>query len=237
MAKSKYEYVRKFEQNDQCLLNCWIVIRIDGRNFHRYTNHTCLVTSFVMKWSTRSLNELMFISTFRFSDEHGFEKPNDLRALQLMNKCAETVMKEFTDIVIAYGQSDEYRWFLQGWLIGGEGAWGQWEEGEGSDWSVTSIFILLSSFGDTFHCFDNNSFEIKTPHHKWVGGVLANPPPPPLAPLKRYNFENDMEKLCLGYLMNLFSSLHNTSFNVGPCKTVFKYQYCFVCGQLDIYKE
>ena len=37
MAKSKYEYVRKFEQNDQCLLNCWIVIRIDGRNFHRYT--------------------------------------------------------------------------------------------------------------------------------------------------------------------------------------------------------
>lgn len=78
MAKSKYEYVRKFEQNDQCLLNCWIVIRIDGRNFHR------------------------------FSDEHGFEKPNDRRALRLMNKCAETVMKEFTDIVLAYGQSDEY---------------------------------------------------------------------------------------------------------------------------------
>lgn len=78
MAKSKYEYVKKFEQNDQCLMNCWIVIRIDGRNFHR------------------------------FSDGHGFEKPNDRRALQLMNKCAETVMKEFTDIVIAYGQSDEY---------------------------------------------------------------------------------------------------------------------------------
>ena len=37
MAKSKYEYVKKFEQNDQCLMNCWIVIRIDGRNFHRYT--------------------------------------------------------------------------------------------------------------------------------------------------------------------------------------------------------
>jgi len=53
MAKSKYEYVRKFEQNDQCLLNCWIVIRIDGRNFHRYTRHTCLVqvlvASFVIK--------------------------------------------------------------------------------------------------------------------------------------------------------------------------------------------
>ncbi|XP_022802674.1 probable tRNA(His) guanylyltransferase [Stylophora pistillata] len=75
MAKSKYEYVRKFEQNDQCLMNCWIVIRIDGRNFHR------------------------------FSDGHCFEKPNDQRALQLMNKCAETVMREFTDIVISYGQS------------------------------------------------------------------------------------------------------------------------------------
>ena len=51
----------------------------------------------------------MLIFTHRFSDEHGFEKPNDQRALQLMNICAETVMREFTDIVIAYGQSDEYR--------------------------------------------------------------------------------------------------------------------------------
>lgn len=48
MAKSKYEYVRKFEQNDQCLLNCWIVIRIDGRNFHRYTRvPLCIKLSFV----------------------------------------------------------------------------------------------------------------------------------------------------------------------------------------------
>lgn len=53
---------------------------------------------------------------YRFSDAHGFEKPNDQRALQLMNKCGETVMKEFTDIVIAYGQSDEYRysWHMHG---------------------------------------------------------------------------------------------------------------------------
>ena len=55
------------------------------------------------------VTEVRFILIFRFSDGHGFEKPNDLKALQLMNKCAETVMKEFTDIVIAYGQSDEYR--------------------------------------------------------------------------------------------------------------------------------
>ena len=35
-------------------------------------------------------------------------KPNDDRALTLMSKSAETVMEEFKDIVIAYGQSDEY---------------------------------------------------------------------------------------------------------------------------------
>ena len=35
MAKSKFEYVRKFEQNDVCLLNTWIVVRLDGKCFHR----------------------------------------------------------------------------------------------------------------------------------------------------------------------------------------------------------
>jgi len=35
MAKSKYEYVRTFEFEDRCLQNCWIVVRLDGRSFHR----------------------------------------------------------------------------------------------------------------------------------------------------------------------------------------------------------
>ena len=35
MAKTKFEYTRKFENNDSCLLNCFIVVRLDGRNFHR----------------------------------------------------------------------------------------------------------------------------------------------------------------------------------------------------------
>lgn len=78
MAKSKYEYVKKFEVNDICLPNCWIVVRIDGRNFHR------------------------------FSDEHHFVKPNDIRCLSLMNKCAKVVMEQFHDICLSYGQSDEY---------------------------------------------------------------------------------------------------------------------------------
>ena len=78
MANSKYEYVKKFEVNDICLPNCWIVVRIDGRNFHR------------------------------FSDEHHFVKPNDIRCLSLMNKCAKEVMEQFHDICLSYGQSDEY---------------------------------------------------------------------------------------------------------------------------------
>ncbi|KAL8212140.1 UNVERIFIED_CONTAM: tRNA-histidine guanylyltransferase 1-like [Gekko kuhli] len=78
MAKSKFEYVRDFETDDTCLPNCWVVVRLDGRSFHR------------------------------FAEQHGFRKPNDDRALHLMNKCAQTVMQELEDIIISYGQSDEY---------------------------------------------------------------------------------------------------------------------------------
>nr|XP_014698205.2 probable tRNA(His) guanylyltransferase isoform X1 [Equus asinus] len=78
MAKSKFEYVRDFEADDTCLAHCWVVVRLDGRNFHR------------------------------FAEKHNFAKPNDSRALHLMTKCAQTVMQELEDIVIAYGQSDEY---------------------------------------------------------------------------------------------------------------------------------
>ncbi|KAI6708460.1 tRNA(His) guanylyltransferase, partial [Diplocarpon mali] len=69
-----YEYVKAFEQPDSLIPNTWIVVRIDGRGFHKYA----------------------------------FEKPNDRRALDLMNAAAMAVMNEMPDIVIAYGVSDEY---------------------------------------------------------------------------------------------------------------------------------
>lgn len=47
MACSKYEYVKNFEFNDKILHNTWIVVRIDGKGFHK------------------------------FSQKHNFEKPND----------------------------------------------------------------------------------------------------------------------------------------------------------------
>ncbi|KAH8783802.1 tRNAHis guanylyltransferase-like protein Thg1 [Hyaloscypha finlandica] len=78
MANSKYEYVKSFEQPDLLLPNTWIVIRIDGKGFHK------------------------------FSNKYSFEKPNDRRALDLMNAAAKAVMTELPDIVIAYGISDEY---------------------------------------------------------------------------------------------------------------------------------
>jgi tRNA(His) guanylyltransferase len=82
MANSKYEYVRHFELADHMLPNTWLVVRIDGRGFHR------------------------------FSQTHNFAKPNDRRAIDLMNRCAIEVMKDIKDIVLAYGQSDEYSFII-----------------------------------------------------------------------------------------------------------------------------
>ena len=54
------------------------------------------------------------ISAFhKFSEKHGFEKPNDKRALDLMTQSAKVVMKEIHDVVLAYGQSDEYSFVLK----------------------------------------------------------------------------------------------------------------------------
>ena len=48
----------------------------------------------------------------RFADDHAFVKPNDNRALKLMDLAAWAVMQEYPDVVLAYGQSDEYRYSL-----------------------------------------------------------------------------------------------------------------------------
>ena len=52
----------------------------------------------------------------RLSEEHDFAKPNDERALQLMDHAARDVMNEFKDIVLAFGESDEYRFVTACWL-------------------------------------------------------------------------------------------------------------------------
>ncbi|KKA24235.1 TRNAHis guanylyltransferase [Rasamsonia emersonii CBS 393.64] len=92
MANSKYEYVKSFEQSDVLLPDTWIVVRIDGRGFHN------------------DGDAMLFVIRLLLSDKYGFEKPNDRRALDLMNAAAVDVMKELPDLNIAYGVSDEYRW-------------------------------------------------------------------------------------------------------------------------------
>ncbi|CAA2967205.1 tRNA(His) guanylyltransferase 2-like [Olea europaea subsp. europaea] len=78
MANSKYEYVKSFEVEDEIMLPNIIVVHIDGRDFGR------------------------------FSEVHEFVKPNDKRALELMNDCAKTVSEQFPDIIFSYGFSNEY---------------------------------------------------------------------------------------------------------------------------------
>ncbi|GJN70464.1 tRNA(His) guanylyltransferase [Purpureocillium lilacinum] len=78
MANSKFEYVRNFEQQDSLLPNTWIVVRIDGRGFTK------------------------------MCAKYGFEKPNDRRALDLMNAAAKAVVTDLPEITIGYGISDEY---------------------------------------------------------------------------------------------------------------------------------
>ena len=46
----------------------------------------------------------------RMCTRYNFEKPNDRRALDLMNTAAKAVIADLPDITIAYGVSDEYRY-------------------------------------------------------------------------------------------------------------------------------
>ncbi|SCU84938.1 LANO_0C02850g1_1 [Lachancea nothofagi CBS 11611] len=84
MAKSRFEYVRQFESHDTLLPETYIVVRIDGKKFHHFSKH------------------------------YEFEKPNDVRALNLMNASAKNVISKYrTDIICAFGESDEFSFILK----------------------------------------------------------------------------------------------------------------------------
>eukprot|EP01096_Ripella_sp_DP13-Kostka_P005026 TRINITY_DN1766_c0_g1_i1.p1 TRINITY_DN1766_c0_g1~~TRINITY_DN1766_c0_g1_i1.p1 ORF type:complete len:328 (+),score=140.27 TRINITY_DN1766_c0_g1_i1:25-984(+) len=82
MANSRFEYVRKFEVEDTLTRGCYVVVRIDGRGFTKFTA------------------------------DHDFEKPNDRRGLELMNEAGKRIMKDYSEVLIAYGDSDEFSFVL-----------------------------------------------------------------------------------------------------------------------------
>lgn len=50
---------------------------------------------------------------YRFSETHSFAKPNDIRALQLVDRAARALMEEYPDIVLGFGESDEYSFLFK----------------------------------------------------------------------------------------------------------------------------
>ncbi|KAJ7149825.1 Thg1 C terminal domain-containing protein [Mycena crocata] len=83
MAGSKYAYVRNFELPDPLLPGTFMVLRLDGHSFHR------------------------------FSEAHEFTKPNDIHALALMDHAAGDLMEQFPDIVLGFGESDEFSFLIR----------------------------------------------------------------------------------------------------------------------------
>jgi len=60
--------------------------------------------------SRRNSFQTMLTILTRVSKKYSFEKPNDRRALDLMNTAATGMMKEMPDVILGYGMSDEYRY-------------------------------------------------------------------------------------------------------------------------------
>jgi tRNA(His) guanylyltransferase len=56
---------------------------------------------------------MLSIIICRFTKLHEFDKPNDLKALELMNQAAIRVMENVDDLTLAYGQSDEYSFLFK----------------------------------------------------------------------------------------------------------------------------
>ncbi|ODV79087.1 tRNAHis guanylyltransferase [Suhomyces tanzawaensis NRRL Y-17324] len=83
MAKSRFEYVKQFERENYLLPDTHLVIRVDGKGFHKFSQH------------------------------YTFDKPNDEKALRVMNQAAREIVEHYSDVLMAYGDSDEYSFLLR----------------------------------------------------------------------------------------------------------------------------
>lgn len=75
MANSRFEYVKKFELDDQILPGCWIVIRLDGKGFTKY-----------VLYGLKKLN-VFFLTTCKYPDSRcyvtGSPSSMDLKSLTM----------------------------------------------------------------------------------------------------------------------------------------------------------
>lgn len=83
MANSKFAYVKLYEEEKKILPNCYFVLRVDGCEFKKFVK------------------------------EHKYEKPNDIKGINLMNECAIEILKKFDEIDLCYGHSDEYSFLFR----------------------------------------------------------------------------------------------------------------------------
>lgn len=142
MAKSAYEYVKQFELADKLLPGCWIVVRVDGKGFTRCGNSSCAVGVKIQTWMPAAIPQSHArVPCARFCEDHGFEKPNDERALALMDDAALAVMAAFPDVRLAFGESDEYSFVLApssklygAWLLALK--WVEWDGAGRWSWGV-----------------------------------------------------------------------------------------------------
>lgn len=146
MAGTRFAYVRSFELPDPLLPNTFIVVRIDGHGFHRFVclqasiskmlAGSCGINHSLLSLQTAlSLGCTLLCKPIRFSDAHAYIKPNDHRGLELMNAAAQSVMEAYPDVMLAFGESDEYRYELS----------------SGSLSPVLSFPFILSSDSEFYH--------------------------------------------------------------------------------------
>eukprot|EP00920_Eleutheroschizon_duboscqi_P005432 GHVT01012882.1.p1 GENE.GHVT01012882.1~~GHVT01012882.1.p1 ORF type:complete len:426 (+),score=88.75 GHVT01012882.1:4688-5965(+) len=83
MANSQYEFIRLYESDSTVSPGSWFVVRVDGHRFAAFTK------------------------------THNYQKPTDVDGTKLMNYCALQLMKDMPDIVLAFGQSDEYSFLFR----------------------------------------------------------------------------------------------------------------------------
>lgn len=82
MANSRYGYVKAYEAESVLLPGCWIVVRLDGKGFTKCVKVLIVCRS---QWQPLKLT----LERRRFAAAHKFEKPNDARALALMDRAAQ----------------------------------------------------------------------------------------------------------------------------------------------------